>query len=122
MKRSETVDMGILSRVVVTALATWQIVEIWRHSSMPFIARWRASLEAEDSAWSEIARCPFCLSPWVAGTITCILHLVDYPGGWSLLLVPVEAFAASRLANLANDFFHSKTRTPGHNTDEGNTE
>lgn len=92
--------------LVVAALATWQIIEIWHHSSL--LAPLRARTEMWTGKLGELLVCPFCLSPWVA--ILCIVCL-RVTEAWLASWV-VYAFAASRLANLGNDFFKQHTLTP----------
>lgn len=97
----------MLVLLVVAIMATWQIIEIWRHASL--FASWRAEVETWDGWLGELLTCPFCLSVWVAlivSSITLWYELRD------LTLLPVYAFAVSRGANLANDVFHSVNRTP----------
>lgn len=100
-----------LSVLLLCGLATWQIVEIWRHGSIFSRARMRAeALAQSNSAFhllGELLICPFCLSVWV-GFITYGLWCVPFA---NLIVV---GFSISRLANLGNDFAYTKTRSPGH--------
>lgn len=95
----------------VAALATWQIVEIWHHSSLLAYARSRA--ETQEGKLAYLLACPFCLSPYVA--LICVVVML-LPSAWWLLSVPlqliVQAFAVSRLANLGNDLAYKYCRTP----------
>jgi hypothetical protein len=126
-----------LMQLVVAALATWQIVEIWHHSSL--FAELRAELQAEpDGFITNLLLCPWCLSVWVGLGVWIALsyppyHWIDewfdawksqsagvshFLAGLVLLLRSVPriccyAFAISRLANLASDLSHSVCRTPG---------
>jgi len=52
-----------LTDLAVAALATWQAVEVWRHSSLT--AGLRARTELWEGKAGELLRCPFCLSVWV---------------------------------------------------------
>ncbi len=95
--------------LVVAALATWQIVEIWHHSYL--MAPLRARTEMWDNTLGDLLSCPFCLSPWVA--LCCVAGMQLDLGFASLgVQLVLYAFAASRLANLGNDFFSKTNRTP----------
>lgn len=88
----------------VTALATWQAVEIWHQGSI--FASVRARLELKTGWLIELLLCPFCLSPWVACVLWIWLWLATFTLSVrveGLVAAPVYALAASRLANLAND-------------------
>jgi|GEM_PF-3768378 len=106
-----------LSEVIVVALATWEIVEIWHHSSL--MASWRAKVEVWDEGvkgfLADLLACPFCLSVWVAfaGVLMILLPRLC----WWLGFLPVIpcGFAVARLANLGNDLCHAWCRTPRHN-------
>lgn len=98
--------------LAVAALATWQIIEIWHHSSL--LAPLRARVEMWTNKLGELLVCPFCLSPWVA--MLCVVCLC-VPSMWLASWV-VYAFAAARLANLGNDFFKQYTLTPKVNFDD----
>lgn len=112
-----------LVELLIAALATWEIVEIWQHSSI--MASWRARAELLTGRIGDLLRCGFCLSVWVAWLVTLIV-LVPLPpaeGFWDwtgrcivagakLVLV---GFAVARLANLGNDLTHAKCRTPHAN-------
>jgi len=96
--------------IVIAALATWQIIEIWRHSLL--MAPLRAVTEMWVNKIGELLSCPFCLSPWVG--LACITSLTfqsyGFAGLWFSLFV--KAMAVARLANLGNDFFKAWTLTP----------
>lgn len=53
-----------LVELVVAALATWQVVEVWHHSSL--LAPLRARGELLEGRAGELLACPFCLTVWVA--------------------------------------------------------
>ena len=112
--------------LILVALATWQVVEIWHHGSI--FSAWRShaltwklltdvgSDRFLRRRWKRTRRflarllgCPFCLSPWV-GIILTVVFLVPY--GW----IPVAGLAAARLANLFNDVSHCLCRTPNRRT------
>lgn len=95
--------------LTVSALATWQVVEIWRHSSL--FAAWRARLELFNNHLSNLLLCPWCLSVWVGFGFTALAVTSDVLQS-NLPLIPAFAFSASRLANVANDYFHRYCRTP----------
>jgi hypothetical protein len=117
--------------IFVTALVTWQVVEIWHHSQL-FAGR-RASLQVRSGLLAELLLCPFCLSVWVAWIVMFCLRFTNlmmivmtlYQASWdswtSLALVQgageaarviFGGLAASRLANLGNDLSHPWCRTP----------
>ena len=96
--------------LIVAALATWQIVEIWHHSLLT--APFRARTEMWTNKIGELLSCPFCLSVWVALLCVVVLSMAEYGlAGWCGSIA-VHAFAVSRLANLGNDFFKQCTLTP----------
>lgn len=107
--------------LIVAALATWQIVEIWHHSSL--MAPARSIVELWDNKLGELLRCPFCLSVWTALFCTLCLNLTEFGLTSRITECVIYAFAVSRLANLGNDFFHSCNRTPRitFDVDEQNT-
>ena len=104
-----------MTDLVIAALATWQIVEIWHHSSI--MAGPRARVETWSNNIADLLSCPFCLSVWV-GLLSIALLQLDAPEGtiWAVLVgllkLPVWAFAVSRLANLGNDLTKKYCRTP----------
>lgn len=95
--------------LVISAIATWQIVEIWHHSSL--FANFRARLELFDNYLSNLLLCPWCLSVWVGFGFTALAVTSDLTQS-NLPLIPAFAFSVSRLANLANDYFSKYCRTP----------
>jgi hypothetical protein len=104
-----------VTQLIVAALATWQAVEIWRHSIL--FADQRATWEARGGRLAELLLCPWCLSVWVA--LLCVIcvqphkyavPLVDIAASWVRGFI--WALAVSRLANLGNDLTHSWCRTP----------
>lgn len=118
--------------LIVLSLATWQIVLIWRRSSL--FASWRARVEAWDDGWlSQLLQCGWCLSVWIAALTVYLkisTNLLDDLGeppqdatwfrlarwpfaaatrfGWFF----VWAMAVSRLANLLHDLAAPYDRTP----------
>lgn len=108
-----------ITQLILAALATWQIVEIWRHGTL--FAGWRARVELWEGRAGELLGCGFCLSVWVAFLGTTTMAMLPWPLeqsklGWlwlptSLVQLFVFAMAVSRLANLGNDVFHSFNRT-----------
>lgn len=108
----------------IAALAVWQIVEIWHHSSL--FATKRARVELMEGFFGQLLSCPWCLSVWVAWVVGVVV-LVELPPttdfwntvgfcvlGFAKLLV--FGFAVSRLANLGNDLAANYTRTPNRHT------
>ncbi len=103
--------------ILVLALATWQAVEIWRHSTL-FVGE-RAYWQSREDSWlGRMLSCPWCLSVWVAAVLV-LWYLSTEPVSVistvtkELLQLPINALAISRLANLANDLTHPLCRTPG---------
>lgn len=102
--------------IIVAALATWQIVEIWHHSFL--LAPLRSRTELWENKLGELLGCPYCLSVWVAFLCVGGLWLGDvgntewYSFLFDGISLVIHGFAVSRLANLGNDFFHPKCRTP----------
>jgi hypothetical protein len=96
--------------IIIAALATWQIIEIWRHSLL--FAPLRSVTEMWVNKLGELLSCPFCLSPWVAMICLALLQVQDYGLAGLVGSLTVKAFATSRLANLGNDFFKQWTLTP----------
>ena len=92
--------------LIVAALATWQIVEIWHHSLL--MAPLRSRAEMWDNKLGELLSCPFCLSVWVG---LCCTAGVTFAAMYGLEYV-IMAFAVSRLANLGNDVFKTYCLTP----------
>jgi hypothetical protein len=98
--------------LIVAALATWEIIEIWHHSLL--FAPLRSRVELWENKVGELLGCPFCLSPWIALLSVVVLFIPEWIG-WSIwpgLKAVWYAFAVARLANLGNDYFHDKSRTP----------
>lgn len=104
--------MGIVT-IIVAALATWEIIEIWHHSSV--MAPFRARVELWENFCSDLLRCPFCMAPYTA--LACLVGLAttSLPSGLGWLgWLPagvIHAFAVARLANLGNDLGHAFCRT-----------
>lgn len=96
--------------LIVAALATWQIVEIWHHSLL--FAPIRARTEMWVNKIGELLSCPFCLSPWVALLCVAGLSVAEYGLAGQVISIIIYAFAVARLANLGNDFFKRYCLTP----------
>jgi len=96
--------------LIVAALATWQIVEIWHHSKL--FANPRSVVEMWDNWLGELLVCPFCLSQWVALFCVICLGTEEYWLAGPLVSMVIYAFAVARLANLGNDYFKQHTLTP----------
>jgi len=103
--------------LIVAALATWQIIEIWHHSIL--MAPLRARTEMWVNKPGELLSCPFCLSIWVALFCMVILSLEEFGLAGRCGSIVIHAFAVSRLANLGNDFFKQHTLTPKASFDYG---
>jgi hypothetical protein len=104
--------------IVVAALAAWQIIEIWHHSTLT--ASPRSTVETWTGFFGRLLVCPFCLSPWVSAI--CLLCLAlpgitsESESGYRLASLVacgiVKVFAVARLANLGNDVFKQFCLTP----------
>ena len=107
--------------VIVSALAVWQVVEIFHHSQLTVTLR-KWALNASQGRWvraffGKLLSCPFCLSHWVAGGVVLLL--------WLTTLVPeleyiIWIFAITRLANLGNDLSYNYCRSPKVDLEEDN--
>lgn len=119
--------------LIVAALATWQIIEIWHHSLL-FAGR-RAVVETWTNKLGELLVCCFCLSPWVALFCTLVVYCNDVHIEWLNRIIGqdtrlaiwfaksvITALAVSRLANLGNDYFYSICRTPRFKVEDLNIE
>lgn len=122
------------TQLLVAALATWQAVEVWHHSSLFTAAR--ARWEARGGFLGDLLGCPWCLSVWVGAAAALLpaagwwmrvwaerapgatpgsaadllCGLMWLPGGAAWLFA--HALAVSRLANLGNDLTRRWCRTP----------
>ncbi len=92
-----------MMELLIAALATWQAVEIWHHSTL--FADLRARVEVRGGFLAALLGCPFCTSVWVALAAAALSRV-------PVAALLVEALAVSRLANLGNDVFHAWCRTP----------
>lgn len=105
--------------LIVAALAVWQAINIWHHSSL-FSSK-RAYVECWDDWRKDLLRCPFCLSPWVAVAMVLWLGLVDHlivprlPVLGLVLDAPIHALAVSRVANVLHDLMKKLDQTPKAN-------
>ena len=103
--------------LITAALATWQIIEIWKHSSV--MADLRATTETWEGFLGDLLRCGFCMSPWVGGICIMSLMLSTLPDAWGfpgeMASISVKAFAVARLANLGNDLGYKYCRTVKYN-------
>lgn len=97
--KSKEVMLGIsLTAIIVVALATWQAVEIYRHSSL--FEEWRAATKPfEDTDWFfKLLGCGWCLSVWVAAFLFIAVYVP--PFNWV-----VAGLAISRIANIFHDVY-----------------
>ena len=108
--------------ILLAAISTWQIIEIWHHSHL--FSGLRARVDLWEGRAGQLLRCPFCLSPWVAAlsyiSVSLGLYWTVSESQWIqsaglMLYLPFVILAISRLANLANDLFHFVCRTPKAN-------
>jgi hypothetical protein len=95
--------------LLLAAFATWQVIEIWHHSSL--FAEQRARLELYNNYFSNLLLCPWCFSVWI-GFCFAGLVLASELTQNNLWLFPAFAFSVSRFANIGNDVFHHRCRTP----------
>jgi hypothetical protein len=133
-----------LTNLLVAALATWQIIEVYHHS--PLFANARARDELSEGYWARVRKCPWCWSFWVS--VFPIVMVWNTPMNWATMtgqpaarpaaeplawpyqvllivgfminmvgLLVTWMLAASRLANLGNDLAHKWCRTPGREVD-----
>lgn len=106
-------------QLTVAALATWEAVEVYHHSSL--FASVRARAELIENKLGALLSCPFCLSVWVAFVaVLGVWSSAEGLGFWTwLALVSFKVFgyglAVARVANLANDLTHHWCRTPRDN-------
>lgn len=96
--------------LIVAALATWQIIEIWHHSLL--MSPLRARTEMWDNKLGELLGCPFCLSPWIGLLCMIGLSVAEFGLVGRGVSVLIHAFAVARLANLGNDVFKRYCLTP----------
>lgn len=104
--------------LLISALAVWEIVEVWRHSAL--FATWRARVDLWEGKIGDLLRCPFCLSVWVSLPVVLVLgmgdELLQDGPRWILpcLRAVLYVLAVARLSNVFNDAMHSVCRTPKH--------
>lgn len=96
---------------LISALALWEILEIWHHSSI--MASWRARATSLEGRAGELFRCMFCLAPWAALLLVLPLHT------FRLGLCVLYSFALARAANTCNDLGYVWCRTPKMDQGEG---
>jgi hypothetical protein len=108
-----------LTCLIISALAVWEAIEIWHHSTL--FSGIRGWVEAWDNRLGDLLGCPFCLAPWVALVVICLVNisfLFNRSGGTlssligDIAVVPVVVLAVARLANIGNDLTHRFSRTP----------
>src|SRR5690606_11594905 len=61
--------------LLISGIATWQIVEVTRHGEI--FAEQRAKWEVSDAFFARMATCPFCLSVSVGAVTFIELKLTD---------------------------------------------
>ena len=98
--------------IVILVLALNGSMEVYWHSEMPLLTRWRARLQAGSGFFSQLGRCPWCSSHWVGMVVVGLLfapgcYYAWWPGKWVLLWIAIV-----RAANLLNDLTHNWHRTP----------
>lgn len=97
---------------LVLVLAVGQTVEVWRHSRMPLIVRFRdwCSRRPGSLLWW-YATCMWCFSVVCGIALASLMSLSDRPG-WQGLKWFLWGLAVSRAANWFNDFNYELWRTP----------
>lgn len=111
-----------IDNLLLVALAIWELLEIWHHSTL--LVRFRARVELWKGWAGSLLNCMFCLAPWAAMVLTTLLAVASelvanqhrYLG--FALLLPVYALATARLSNVFNDLMHRYCRTPRHGPEE----
>lgn len=94
--------------LVVVGLATWQAVEIYRHS--PLFEELRNVLANDTGLLGMLSSCGWCLSVWVAGALYLFWIL-------GLTIIPF-LFAASRIANIFHDMYsYAEEQNQNHRED-----
>lgn len=109
---------------LIATLATWQVVEIWRHSEI--CGGLRARVECCEGSsrriihyFGRLLACGYCLSVWVATGFGPLLQETQttWPV-WREFLIAVRwlayGLAVSRCANLGNDLTYQWCRTVKH--------
>jgi hypothetical protein len=107
----------MLTELLICTLCTWQIVEVYHHSSL--FASVRARLDLETNLLGSLSRCPWCLSVWVAaaavvGYRLCVHDASYFAAGPLSQVISTGgmALAVSRLSNVCNDLVYNYSRTP----------
>lgn len=108
----------VVLTLAIAALAGSQVVETIHHGSIFGAFRDWTRDRALSRIWvvaklGELFSCPFCFSHWTCAVM--VIWLFSVPAG-SLLVWPVYAFAATRVAQLINDLTSDFCRSP--NRDE----
>jgi hypothetical protein len=85
-----------VTALIVVGLATWQAVEIYRHSSL--FESWRHAIEGSENLLDQLLSCGWCLSVWVATILAIAVYL-------PLVQFFVYGLAISRLANVLHDAY-----------------
>lgn len=108
--------MDKLTELIILALATWQVVETYRHGSI--FAGLRAELEIRPGKVGELFSCMFCLSHWAALLVVIIGSSLP-ASPWQILEVVrqvlkiiVLALAVTRAAQLGHDLSAHWCRSP----------
>lgn len=112
-----------LGEILILTLATYEIIELWRHGSI--FATWRARTQLWTGFFGTLLNCGFCLAPHVAVWLVCLWSLTsnvdDGTWQWGLSFLfrgIVLALAVARLANVCHDLMHAYTRS-GRSDDGG---
>ena len=105
----------MISLIVVCGLATVEIIDLWRKSSL--FSTCRARVEMWDNWLSYLLSCPVCLSVWTClGTVGVYitgLHVqVSHPVLGLIIQAPVLIFGTAKVSNLLHDVTVDIDRTP----------
>jgi Protein of unknown function (DUF1360) len=78
-------QVPIVVWLLIDALAVYRLARLLTRDSFPPIARARERVLERwpESAWTELAVCPWCMSVWIAGPVIGARLLAPTP--WSLL-------------------------------------
>ena len=107
-----------LLMMIVIVLAIWQSVEICHHSAIGAI--WRdigeSLTQEEKTKWiGDGMLCPFCFSNWFGFLYVGLYSIYMFNFVEAIAFTFIGGLAMARLANLLNDIFHDRMRTPNVN-------
>ena len=105
--------------VLIAGLAGSQLVEVIHHGSLfrP-LQNWAADTASPEARvlpvpfvrfFARLFNCPFCMAHWSCAAMV-LLIMLSFITVWIHFVVWV--FAATRIANLSNDLFYDRIRSP----------